>query len=47
VLAEEGRLLFDGLDIQRRGRDRMVMSIRIRRGDLVTEEILRFRRAPL
>jgi hypothetical protein len=47
VLANADRLLFDGLDIQRDGADRMVMSIRIRRGDQVDEEILRFRRAPL
>lgn len=47
VLVSEGRLLFDGLDIQRQGEDRMVMSIRIRRGETVTEEILRFQRAPL
>jgi hypothetical protein len=46
VLATGDRLLFDGLDIQRQGADRMVMSIRIRRGDGVDEEILRFRRAP-
>lgn len=47
VLVSDGRLLFDGLDIQRQGEDRMVMSIRIRRGETVTEEILRFQRAPL
>lgn len=46
VLASGDRLLFDGLDIQREGADRIVMSIRIRRGDVVDEEILRFRRAP-
>lgn len=47
VLATVDRLLFDGLDIQRHGSDRIVMSIRIRRGDVVDEEILRFQRAPL
>lgn len=40
-------LVFDGLTIRRESEDRIVMTIRIRRGDAVTEETLRFQRAPL
>ncbi len=40
-------LEFNGLVIRREGEDRMVMTIRLRRGDIVEEEILRFERAPL
>ena len=39
--------VFNGLTIRREGADRIVMTIRIRRGETVTEEILRFQRAPL
>ncbi|MGH6950449.1 MAG: DUF6265 family protein [Vitreimonas sp.] len=47
VSAAPDALIFNGLTIRREGADRIVMSIRIRRGDAVTEEILRFQRAPL
>ncbi len=40
-------LLFEGLEIRRDGPDRVVMIIRLRRGEIVEEEILRFHRAPL
>ncbi len=40
-------LLFDGLEIRRDGPDRVVMIIRLRRGEIAEEEILRFQRAPL
>jgi hypothetical protein len=40
-------IVFDGLTIVREGEDRMVMTIRIRRGETVSEEVLRFARAPL
>ncbi len=40
-------LLFNGLEIRREGADRVVMTIRLRRGDVVEEEVLRFQRAPL
>lgn len=40
-------LTFDGLIIRRETPDRMVMTIRIRRGDTVSEDLLRFERAPL
>lgn len=41
------RLVFSGLTIVREAPDRIVMTIRIRRGETVSEEILRFQRAPL
>lgn len=47
VSASPEALLFNGLEIRREGPDRIVMTIRIRRGETVTEEILRFQRAPL
>lgn len=47
VSAGPGALVFDGLEIRREGADRIVMSIRIRNGETVTDEILRFQRAPL
>jgi hypothetical protein len=40
-------IIFNGLTIRREGEDRIVMTIRIRRGETVTEDILRFQRAPL
>lgn len=47
VSAGPQALLFNGLEIRREGEDRIVMTIRLRRGDVVEEEILRFQRAPL
>lgn len=41
------RIVFNGLTIVRESEDRMVMTIRIRRGETVSEEVLRFARAPL
>lgn len=41
------RIVFNGLTIVREGADRMVMTIRIRRGETVSEDVLRFERAPL
>lgn len=40
-------LTFNGLVIQREGENRIVMTIRIRRGDVVSDDILTFERAPL
>ncbi len=40
-------LLFNGLEIRREGADRVVMTIRLRRGDVVEEGMLRFQRVPL
>jgi|SRR5690606_2959358 len=40
-------IVFNGLTIRREGEDRMVMTIRIRRGETVSEDTLRFQRAPL
>jgi hypothetical protein len=40
-------LIFNGLAIRREGADRIVMTLRLRHGETVTEEILRFQRAPL
>ena len=40
-------LVFNGLTIRRESPDRIVMTIRLRRGEIVEEEILRFERAPL
>jgi hypothetical protein len=47
VSAGPDALIFEGLEIRREAEDRIVMTIRIRNGDAVTDEILRFRRAPL
>lgn len=47
VSAAPGALLFHGLEIRREGEDRVVMTIRLRRGDVVEEEVLRFQRAPM
>jgi len=47
VSATTDALTFDGLEIRREDADRMVMTIRTRRGESVAEEILRFQRAPL
>lgn len=47
VSAAPNTLIFDGLEIRREAPDRIVMTIRIRRGETVTDEILRFQRAPL
>lgn len=47
VSAGPDALIFDGLEIRREAEDRIVMTIRLRRGDAVEEEILRFQRAPL
>ncbi|MEZ5957629.1 MAG: DUF6265 family protein [Hyphomonadaceae bacterium] len=40
-------IVFNGLTIRREGDDRIVMTIRIRRGEAVSEDTLRFQRAPL
>ncbi len=47
ISAGADALVFDGLVIRREGADRIVMTIRLRRGEVVEEEILRFQRAPL
>ena len=47
VSASPEALIFNGLTIRREGEDRIVMTIRIRRGEAITDEILRFQRAPL
>ena len=47
VSAAPDALIFNGLEIRREGADRIVMTIRIRRGETVTDETLRFQRAPL
>ena len=47
VSASPDALIFNGLEIRREGADRIVMTLRLRRGESVTEEILRFQRAPL
>lgn len=47
VSAAPDALTFNGLTIRREGADRIVMTMHIRRGDAVAEEILRFQRAPL
>lgn len=47
VSVSADRLVFNGLTIVREGEDRMVMTIRLRRGETVDEEVLRFQRAPL
>jgi hypothetical protein len=40
-------LAFNGLVIRREAADRIVITIRLRRGDVIEEEVLRFQRAPL
>ncbi len=40
-------LVFNGLIIRRESAHRIVMTLRLRRGDVVEEETLRFERAPL
>ncbi len=40
-------LIFNGLEIRRVSADRIVMTIQIRRGDVVTSDVLTFQRAPL
>ncbi|MBL8547294.1 MAG: hypothetical protein JNL81_12585 [Hyphomonadaceae bacterium] len=47
VSASPDALIFNGLEIRREGEDRLVMTIRMRQGETVTSEILRFQRAPL
>lgn len=47
VSANSEALVFDGLAIRREGENRIVMTIRIRRGEVVEEETLQFERAPL
>ena len=47
VSAAPDALIFNGLAIRREGADRIVMTLRLRRGETVSEEILRFQRAPL
>ncbi|OQW59753.1 MAG: hypothetical protein A4S17_02335 [Proteobacteria bacterium HN_bin10] len=47
VSASPEALIFNGLTIRREGEDRVVMTIRLRNGETVTEHILRFQRAPL
>ncbi|MEQ1618389.1 MAG: DUF6265 family protein [Terricaulis sp.] len=40
-------LLFNGFEIRRDGPDRVVMTLRMRRGDVVENEVMHFQRAPL
>lgn len=47
VSAGPDAIIFNGLEIRREGADRIVMTLRLRRGETVTEETLRFQRAPL
>jgi hypothetical protein len=47
IAAGPDALVFNGLTIRRESETRIVMTIRLRRGDAVEEEILRFERAPL
>jgi hypothetical protein len=47
VSASPDALVFSGLTIRRESEDRIVMTIRIRRGQTVSEDTLRFQRAPL
>lgn len=47
VSASPEVLVFNGLVIRRESPNRIVMTIRLRRGDVVEEEILSFERAPL
>jgi hypothetical protein len=47
VSAAPDALIFNGLEIRREGENRIIMRIRMRRGDVVEEEVLRFERAPL
>lgn len=47
VSAGPDALIFNGLEIRREAPDRIVMHLRMRRGETVTTEILRFQRAPL
>ena len=47
VSASPDALIFEGLAIRRTGADTMEMTLRMRRGETVSDEILRFRRAPL
>lgn len=47
VSAGPDALTFNGLEIRREGDDRIVMRLRLRHGETITEEILRFQRAPL
>jgi hypothetical protein len=47
VTAGPDALIFNGLEIRRESEDRIVMTIRLRHGETVSEEILRFQRAPL
>jgi hypothetical protein len=47
VTAGPDALIFNGLEIRRESEDRIVMTIRLRHGETVSEEVLRFQRAPL
>lgn len=47
VSAGPDALIFDGLEIRRESEDRITMHLRMRRGDVVTTEVLHFQRAPL
>lgn len=47
VSAGPDALIFDGLEIRRDGADRVVMTIQICRGEVVTSDVLTFQRAPL
>jgi hypothetical protein len=47
VSVSPNELAFNGLVIRREGEDRIIMTIRIRRGDTVSEDTLHFQRAPL
>lgn len=47
ISAGPDALIFNGLEIRRESPDRVVMTIQIRRGDVVSADVLRFQRAPL
>lgn len=47
VSVEPDALLFNGLEIRRVNDERIVISLRMRHGDTVKEEIIRLTRAPL
>ncbi|MBX9745480.1 MAG: hypothetical protein K2X34_01165 [Hyphomonadaceae bacterium] len=47
VSVDSDRIVFNGLTIVREAPDQIVMTIRIRRGETVSEDVLRFQRAPL
>jgi len=46
VSSSADELVFSALSIRRTGTDSMTMKLRIRRGDVTSEELLEFRRSP-